>query len=138
MYITFQKFQTTYKIMLRLHFYENYCTLAKLYFSVKNLTFYIVVGYFLFYISFYLNQVDLTFMLSTSYYLTLTLHHSSFIISFIFYNFSYLYDLKSLFYVYYIKNFKNKNISNLHFYQNYFTLPYILFQKLKLFNSSFL
>ena len=24
--------------------------------------------------------------------------------------------------------FKNKNYSNLHFYQNYFTLPYIVFQ----------
>jgi len=117
-----------------LHLYENYFTVTLHCISIKNIEFYIEIGYFIFYIFLYLHQAHLCsslLILSWSYYLTLIyiIIVSSFCYLFIF---SYLYDLKSLFYVYYIKksnfNFKNKNNSNLHFYENYFTLPYIVFQ----------
>ena len=75
--------------------------------SIKNIEFYIEIDYFIFYISFHLHQthikliiVDLKFILHSFISLLFHLLH-----------FSYLGDLKPLFYVYYIKksnfNFKN-------------------------------
>ena len=46
-----------------LHFYQNYFTLPYIDFSIKNITFYIDIGYFLFYIYFYLHQDHIKFII---------------------------------------------------------------------------